>query len=111
VKEKEAVASVLRRVGGTAYLLREGEQIPFRADIQARYLEERRQGSALGVGERLVYRLYADASEAALSLREGDRILWQNQLYHVRRIETYWLQEKAVCRQGELRLASPEENI
>jgi hypothetical protein len=111
LKEKDAVANILRRLGGTAYLLREGEKIPFRAAVQSRYLEERRQGSALGVGERLMYRLYTDGSEAALSLREGDRLLWQNRLYHVRRIETYWLQEKAICRQGELRLASPEENI
>jgi hypothetical protein len=111
LKEKEAVAEALRRLGGTAYLLREEERIPFRSAIQSRYLEERRQGSALGVGERLVYRLYTDASEAALSIREGDRVLWQNRLYDVRRVETYWLQEKAVCRQGELRLAALEDNI
>jgi hypothetical protein len=111
LKEKDAVVEALRRLGGTAYLLREEERIPFRAAIQSRYLEERRQGSALGVGERLVYRLYTDASETALSLREGDSILWQNRLYHVRRMETYWLQEKAVCRQGELRLAVPEDNL
>lgn len=99
---ERAVAAVIRAAGGTAYILRDGAERPFRASIQPQFRETGRRGSPIGVGERLRYILYADCGEAALTLARGDEIRWKDGRYLVERVETLWLAGEAVCRKGEL---------
>lgn len=99
---ERAVAAVIHAVGSTVQLLRDGTERPFTASIQPQFRETTRNGSPMGVGERRRYYLYADCGETALSLDEGDVLLWQGGRYLVERVETLWFAGEAVCRKGQL---------
>lgn len=105
-------ADAIRRVGGAAALLKEGERVLFSASIQPRLSEREEDSSPLGIGQPCTYTLFTPWSGAGQALAAGDRVEYQGLHYYVCQVSRQDFQGEPVYRWAVLRQESgdaPEE--
>jgi hypothetical protein len=89
----------IKAVGGTAYLIRDGEKFPFPASIQPRLTGDGLSSAPLGLGAERLYNLYA----ADISLAPGDTVEYNSHPYYVTRADPHTLRGAALYTHAILR--------
>lgn len=88
----------------------DGEPAPsFRGSIQPRFGGEEELSGPPGYGAARDFRLFAECSDAAMTVKSGDVLRCRGLRYQVRRIETPVLAGQSAYRRGELLLISEGE--
>jgi hypothetical protein len=101
--EARRFADAIQAVGGTAFLLRGGERLPFTASIQPRLTAREPDSEPLGIGAARLYNLYAAAAGNGPSPERGDTVEWRGRTYCVESAETFTFQDEDVYYHAVLR--------
>jgi hypothetical protein len=96
-------AESIKAIGGTVYLVRDGERLAFLASIQPRSTGKELDSEPLGFGNEQLYHLYTAAEGNGSLLTAGDLVTWKGQAYYVLRAEPFTLHDEVVYYKAILR--------